>query len=126
VVIEIMPPHMHVHIEEMLSAGIPPIRTVGAPGVHGATVFGMHGIGVNTPKAAAVAEATVGFASDIQTPKVGMFTIGLLSMMFAAGVPALVLLVGSTLSALGAAPNVHIIIVPAVTSGGIKSVLGCG
>ena len=37
-------------------------------------------------------------------------------MMFAAGVPARVLFVGSTFRALGATPNVHIIIEPVVTS----------
>ena len=113
------PPHMQVHMEVLLSAGMPPIITVGEPGTQGATVFGIQGMGVKTPKAAAVAAATVGLASDIHTPKVGMFTMGLLSMILAAGVPAFVLLIGSTFSALGAAPNAHIIIEPVVTRSGI-------
>jgi hypothetical protein len=37
---------------------------------------GMQGIGVNTPCAAVVAEATVGFARDMHIPKGGIFTIG--------------------------------------------------
>lgn len=119
VVMVIMPPHMQVQVDVLFNAGIPPSMTVADPGAQGATVLGMHGIGVNTPNAAAVADATVGLARDMHTPNVGMFTSGLLSMMFAAGVPIIVLLVGSTLSALGAAPNVHIIIDPVVTKSGI-------
>jgi hypothetical protein len=37
----------------------------------------MHGIGVRTPMAAEVAAATVGFASDIHTPKGMMLVIGI-------------------------------------------------
>lgn len=77
---------------------------------------GMQGMGVNTPRAAAVAEATVGLARDMHVPKVGMFTMGLNSMIVAAGVPALVLLTGKTLSVAGAAPKLHIIIAPETTS----------
>ncbi len=40
------------------------MRTVGEPGIHGAVVFGMHGMGVSTPLAADVADATVGLAKD--------------------------------------------------------------
>lgn len=43
--------------------------TVGEPGIQGAVVTGMQGIGVKTPNAAAVAEATVGFAGDEHMPK---------------------------------------------------------
>ena len=114
-VIEIIPPQLHVHMEELFNAGMPPSRTVAAPGDQGATVTGMHGIGVNTPKAAAVAAATVGFEGDMHMPNGGMFTVGLLSMMLAAGAPIMVLLAGSTLSALGAAPKVHAIMQPEVT-----------
>ena len=42
-------------------------HTNSATGFHGATIFGMHGIGVSTPKAAAVAAATVGLAIELQT-----------------------------------------------------------
>jgi len=52
------------HLEELFSAGILPISTVGDPGTHGAAVTGMQGIGVKTPNAAAVADATIGFAID--------------------------------------------------------------
>jgi hypothetical protein len=116
-VIEITPPHAHIHLDVLLSAGMLLIMTVGEPGAHGAVVTGMHGMGVSTPMAAAVADATVGLAMDMHMPNGGMFTIGFMSMMLAAGGPPhMVLFVGSTFSALGATPNVHIIIAPVVTS----------
>ncbi len=88
------------------------IRTVGEPGAHGAGITGMHGIGVNTPNAAAVADATVGFASDEHMPNGMMFTSGLLSMMLASGVTVSVLFAGNTTSELGAAPKLHCNIAP--------------
>ena len=54
----IMPPHAQLAMHELLRAGIPPIMTVGEPGFHGPAGTGMHGIGVSTPSAAAVAAAT--------------------------------------------------------------------
>lgn len=103
------------------SAGILPINTVGAPGAHGEAVTGTQGIGVNTPRAAAVAAATVGFANDEQTPNGGIFTIGAKSMMVAAGVPVKVQLVGNTTSEEGAAPKLHIIDAPMHTCIAISS-----
>jgi hypothetical protein len=58
----ITPPQLHISFDVLFSAGIFPIMTVGAPTAHGAAVFGMHGIGVSTPSAAAVAAATIGLA----------------------------------------------------------------
>ena len=55
---------------------MPPISTVGEPGIQGDAVAGTQGIGVNTPKAAAVAAATTGFAGLEQTAKDGIFAIG--------------------------------------------------
>jgi hypothetical protein len=52
------------------------IIAVGAPGTQGAGVFGMHGIGVSTPRAAAVAAATVGLAGELHMPKGMIFSIG--------------------------------------------------
>jgi hypothetical protein len=85
------------------------IRTVGAPGAHGAGMFGTQGMGVSTPEADAVADATLGFAMLMQLPNGMMFTMGLLSMMFAAGwLLVLTILSGRTLNVLGAMPIVHI------------------
>ena len=72
----ITPPQAHIHVEVLFNAGILAMRTVGDPGVHGATTTGMHGMGVKTPNAAAVAAATAGFAGLIHAPKGMMFTMG--------------------------------------------------
>jgi hypothetical protein len=64
------------HVEVLFKAGMLAMRTVGEPGVHGATTTGMHGMGVKTPNAAAVAAATEGFAGLIHAPKGMMFTMG--------------------------------------------------
>ncbi len=95
-------------MEESLSAGWFPIITVGAPATQGEAVTGTHGIGVRTPLAAAVADATVGFDGDEQVAKVGMFIMGLWSIMFAAGMfPAFTKFRGSTISEAGADPKEH-------------------
>ena len=60
----ITPPQLHMHLETLSSAGMLAMRTVGAPGTHGADVAGTQGMGVSTPSAAAVAAATVGLAGD--------------------------------------------------------------
>src|SRR5438067_13178294 len=86
-VIWMTPPQVHISFEELVSAGMLPISTVGAPGTHGAGVTGTHGMGVNTPRAAAVAAATVGFDGELHMPNGGIFTMGALSMMVAAGGP---------------------------------------
>ena len=105
----IIPPHWHMHIEELFSAGSPPISTVGEPGTHGEAVAGIQGIGVSTPIAAAVAAATVGLARELHIPKGNMFTMGLLSMIFAIGmeVEIVAVLDGSTINVDGATPKVH-------------------
>jgi hypothetical protein len=75
----------------------------------------MQGIGVRTPIAAAVAAATVGFAGELHIPKGKIFTIGLLSIIFASGVPVNTLLEGSTINVAGAAPKLHCNIAPIQT-----------
>ncbi len=111
------PPQMHMHWEVLFKAGMLAIITVGEPGTHGAGVFGMQGMGVSTPMAALVADATVGLASDMHIPNGGIFTIGLLSMMFAAGGPPhITLLTGRTFKDEGAIPKLHISIAPETTS----------
>ncbi len=112
------------HFDELLRAGMLPIKTVGDPGTHGATVAGTQGIGVKTPKAAAVAEATVGLAGQLHIPKVGILTIGLLSIILAAGTLLhIVQFVGNTIRLVGAAPKEHCNIAPITTSCPIFSLL---
>ena len=107
-VIEITPAQLHMHLDVLLSAGRFPIRTVGEPGAQGVIVMGMQGIGVRTPMAAAVAEATVGLARLVHMPKGVMFIMGLWSMMLAAGwFPTIVRFNGATISVEGATPKEH-------------------
>src|ERR1700754_4216181 len=62
----------------------------------------MHGPGVGTPSAAAVAAAVAGLACDMHGPKGLMLTIGTWSLMLAAGWCAvLTSLTGSTVSTPG-------------------------
>jgi hypothetical protein len=103
----------------LFSAGCPPIRTVGLPGTHGAVVTGIHGIGVSTPSAAAVADATVGFARLEHIPKGMTFTKGLLSIIFAIGIVVTTLFCGSTLNIAGAIPNEQASIAPPHTANAI-------
>jgi hypothetical protein len=114
----ITPPHAQWHWALAVSAGMPPTTVWGAGGVHGATVTGMHGMGVSTPRAAAVAAATVGLARLVHIPKGAMLTIGAMSVMVAAGFPSTItLLTGSTLSAEGANPKLHSSCADDVTQG---------
>jgi hypothetical protein len=79
----------------------------------------MQGIGVSTPRAAAVAAATVGLAIDVHIPKGMILTIGIWSMIFASGTMLVItLLVGNTTSELGATPKLHCIIAPIQTCRG--------
>jgi hypothetical protein len=93
-----------------------PISTVGEPVVHGAGVFGTQGMGVRTPIAADVADATVGFAREVHMPKGMMLTMGVWSMIVAAGTFSHVTrFVGRTTRLLGASPKLHIMLAPITT-----------
>jgi hypothetical protein len=109
------PPQLHINLDEFCSAGIPPIITVGHPGAQGAAVTGIQGIGVSTPNAAAVAAITMGLAGQLHMPNGGTFIIGLLSMMLAAGAPAITRFAGNTDKTLGATPKLHCRVAPAAT-----------
>lgn len=99
----------------LFTAGLPPTITVATPGAQGPAITGVHGCGVNTPHAAAVAALTAGFANDVHMAKGMTFTIGTLSIIFATGAPHITLLAGNTVSADGAVPKLHINCVPDVT-----------
>jgi hypothetical protein len=76
--------------------------------IHGAVIAGTHGIGVNTPNAAVVAAATVGFESVEHIPNDAMLSIGTKSIIVAAGIPQTKNgTLGRTTSGHGAAPNEH-------------------
>jgi hypothetical protein len=95
------------HLEDFVMTGAPPTMTRDEE-IHGAGVTGTHGIGVSTPNAAAVAEATIGFAIDRHRPKGTMLTIGLLSKMLPTGGPwPNTRLSGNTFSGDGVNPMLH-------------------
>ncbi len=101
------PPQLHNNFELLLSAGILAMRTVGQPGAQGAAVTGMQGIGVMTPRAAAVAAITIGFIIELHIPNGKIFTMGLLSIIFAIGIIVMTRLAGNTINELGATPKLH-------------------
>ena len=75
-------------VDPATSTGMPPAVVCGASGVQGAGTTGTQGIGVSTPSAAAVAAATVGFASDWHMPNGAIFAPGATSAMVATGRPS--------------------------------------
>ena len=114
------PPHVQLHIDGDVSAGMFPMSVFAAPGFQGPAGTGTHGMGVSTPSAAAVAAATVGFARLMHMPNGGMFIIGTMSLIVAAGLPSMsTRLVGSTFNVEGATPKLQVNIAVAVTFGGI-------
>ncbi len=121
------PAQRQLRVQVLLSAGLPPTITVGDPGVQGATVLGMQGIGVNVPNAAAVAVATCGFAIEVHIINGLIFIIGLLSIIVAAGFPpAFTNAVGKIFNVLGPVPKLHIICAPEQTCCAILSPVEIG
>lgn len=111
-------PKAQASTEVLFKAGTPPNMTVGEPTTHGAGVSGVQGTGVGTPIAAAVAETNAGLVGDIHMPKGMMLTIGLLSMMLAAGwLLVIVLFCGNTTRVLipGGTANMHFSVAPLQT-----------
>jgi hypothetical protein len=75
---------------------------------HGLVGDGTQGIGVSTPRAAAVAEATVGFARLVHIPNGRILTIGATSATVAAGCPPIMTrAVGRTCRLDGVIPKLH-------------------
>lgn len=92
---------------------MPPTRTVGLPGNQSPQIEGMQGIGVRTPKAAAVAAATEGLANDVHIPNGKIFTNGALSLMVASGrLFNNIFAFGGTIIEVGAIPKEHFKIAP--------------
>ena len=116
-VIEITPPQLHMHFEVEFNAGLPPMLTVGEPGVQGLAITGTHAWG--TPRAA----ATSGLLADVHIPNGGMLLIGAKSIMVAAGVVHVVVGAEVAINEDGAAPNVHCNIAPVTTSCAITMTL---
>jgi hypothetical protein len=86
------------------------------PGNQGDNITGIHGIGVRMPKAVAVAAATVGLAIELHMIKEGILIIGLLSVIFAAGIILVTPDCGITINGIGDWPKLHCKIAPAHTN----------
>ncbi len=114
---EMFPPNAQMQVAPATSTGMPPAVICGAIGVHGATTTGTQGIGVSTPSAAAVAAATVGFASDWHMPNGTMFAPGAMSVMLASGRPSTVGRGATTFRVDGAIPNEQVIMAPETAQG---------
>jgi hypothetical protein len=86
-------------------------------GAHGAVMTGVQGMGVSTPQAADVADATVGFAIDWHIPKGSIFVIGIMSVIFAISILLHLGRRGTvTISDDGAIPKLHCIMAPIQTN----------
>ena len=84
------------------------MHTLGAAFSHGPAGTGTQGIGVSTPSAAEVAEATVGLLRLLHMPKGGRLTVGAISVITPAGRPLITTLgTGRALNAAGAEPKGH-------------------
>lgn len=82
--------------------------TLGTGFSHGPAGTGTQGMGVSTPRAAAVAEATVGLLRLLHIPKGGMLTAGAVSVMTPAGRPLITTLgMGRALNDAGTEPKGH-------------------
>jgi hypothetical protein len=114
---EIDPPQVHNSLQLLLTIGIEPLSTAGTPGSQGEAVAGTQGIGVRTPSAAAVAEATVGFDGEVHMPNGGTLTMGLKCELLADGTADVsIVVLGMTITLAGATPKVHIIVAPMQTA----------
>ena len=85
---DIDPAKEHMSLQSLVRHGLPPHVTINCEGIHVPAGVGVHGCGVSTPNAAAVAAATAGFASEVHIPKGCIFTIGAVSAIVATGLPS--------------------------------------
>jgi hypothetical protein len=83
------------------------MKTVGDVVIQGLLNAGIHGAGVNTPKAAAVIAITIGLDGELHIPKGGTFAKGMESVIFPAGKGIKTLGMGKELKTLGATPKLH-------------------
>ena len=117
-----VPPYMHMHLHSLVKQGLPFAMTVLLEGSHVPVVFGTQGCGVRTPSAAAVADATAGFARLLHIPKLWMLTMPLPSVKVPTGFPFI-----STVKAFvalnvdGIVPKEHFRVAPVVTNCDILS-----
>ena len=111
------PPQMQLSVEELLSAGKLLTMTVDEPGVHGETVFGTQGDGVNSTGGGLL---VAGFAGELHIPNGMMLVFGLKSMIVATHCEVFTV-VGGIISEEGAAPKLHSILAPPQTQTAINN-----
>jgi hypothetical protein len=99
-------------VEVLFSAGYPPTNTVGLPGAHGAEVLGTQGAGV---KKTGGGRLVAGLATLLHIPNVGMFAIGLLSIIVPVGAEVSTVVWELTTKVEGAVPKLQSILAPAQT-----------
>ena len=115
----ICPAHVQIALQLLSRVGKPPVKTAELPVIQGDTVIGMQGMGVKTPKAAAVAAATVGFAILLHIPKVGMSAIGVKFMIVPTCIMAETMAIGVAFNVAGAVPKVQLIMAVVTQTCGI-------
>ncbi len=105
------------HLHSFVRQGFPPAITLLLEGSQVPVVAGTQGWGVRTPSAAAVADATAGFARLRHIPKLWMLTVPFPSVSVPTGFPFI-----STVFALvalkvdGVVPKEHFKVAPVVTN----------
>lgn len=81
-------PFAQINWESLQRQGAPAAIIAGLVGSHVPAAISIHGWGVNTPNAAAVAEATCGFAIDVHMPKDDTLLFACISLIVAIGFPS--------------------------------------
>src|SRR4051812_3343595 len=111
------PPNAQLQVDPETSAGTLPSSVFGAAGIHGPATVGMHGIGVSTPSAAEVADATVGLDRLLHMANGGMLVAGAMSEITPAGRPSTITFEDADgMKVAGAAPNEQLSIAPMTTN----------
>ncbi len=110
-------PFPQINCESFVKHGAPPTIIVGFTDVQIPAAINIHGCGVSTPRAAAVADATCGFASEVHIPNGAILTFAAVSLIVAIGLlhPRHVICDVAFIDA-GAVPNVHCNIPPDTTA----------
>jgi hypothetical protein len=119
----IMPPQAQRHLLSTVARGISSAVSKIDGGAHGAGMSGTQGIGVRTPKAAAVAVMTSGLAGLLHMPNGGIFMIGTIWTIVAAANASLTTGAAgnsSAMNTLGVNPKLQVSAQPVVNSSGIE------
>ena len=103
----INPPELPISVLSFVIAGKLPKKILSDGFDHGEAITGVHGCGVKTPKAAAVAAETAGLPIELHIPNGAIFVIGTLSVMQATGCPHITTFLGAIFKFDGANPKEH-------------------